>query len=335
VLGITAFAQTPFAALPSVFGDVSENIVLTEAQVGVVDFPVSRDETFTLLDAQTGVVDYLVAANESFTLFEFQDVTADFVGAVSETQTLTEEQTVQADFLAAVSETQTLTEVQNVSAAFAAVRDESITLTTDEIGNVDFPVAVNEVLALVELDSDADTDFLVFVVDDIFLNTSQNVIATFEGIVDETETLTDVQTGNLDFLGNVAETMTLTEVQAAQTVFIAQITEVLTIADSSVTVQAIFAGSVVEIMTVSDSQCIFGWFKIDDTQDASWGITTITLDEVAVYGGDLFGGLSMAGTDKKTTTAPSPINTDQNPNWTHVDDTNGTSWTEVDSNQNC
>jgi hypothetical protein len=88
-------------------------------------------------------------------------------------------------------------------------------------------------------------------------------------------------------------------------------------------------------MTVTDSQCIFGWFKIDDTQDASWGITTINLDEVAVYGGDLFGGLSMAGTDKKTTTAPNPINTTQDPNWTHVDDTNPTGWTEVDSNQNC
>jgi hypothetical protein len=110
---------------------------------------------------------------------------------------------------------------------------------------------------------------------------------------------------------------------------------VLTLTDSSVTVQAIFAGDVVEIMTVSDSQCIFGWFKIDDTQDSSWGITTITLDEVAVYGGDLFGGLAMAGQDKKTTTAPNPINTTQEPNWAHVDDTNGTSWTDVDSNQNC
>ena len=88
-------------------------------------------------------------------------------------------------------------------------------------------------------------------------------------------------------------------------------------------------------MTVTDSQCIFGWFKIDDTQDPSWGITTISLDEVAVYGGDLFGGLSMAGTDKKTTTAPNPINNNQEPNWAHVDDTNPTGWTEVDSNQNC
>jgi hypothetical protein len=88
-------------------------------------------------------------------------------------------------------------------------------------------------------------------------------------------------------------------------------------------------------MTVSDSQCTFGWFKIDDTQDSSWGISTFSLDEVAVYGGDLFGGLAMAGQDKKTTTAPNPINTGQEPNWGQVDDTNSTGWTDVDSNQNC
>jgi hypothetical protein len=128
--------------------------------------------------------------------------------------------------------------------------------------------------------------------------------------------------------------MTLTESQSAQAAFAAQITELLTLTETT-NVQVNFVGNVVEIMTVTDSQCIFGWFKIDDTQDASWGITTISLDEVAVYGGDLFGGLSMAGTDKKTTTAPNPINTTQDPNWGQVDDTNGTSWTEVDSNQNC
>jgi hypothetical protein len=152
--------------------------------------------------------------------------------------------------------------------------------------------------------------------------------------VDETETLTDTQTGNADFLSSTTETMTLTETQSAQAAFAAQITELLTLTETT-TVQVNFVGNVVEIMTVTDSQCIFGWFKIDDTQDASWGITTINLDEVAVYGGDLFGGLSMAGTDKRTTTAPNPINTTQDPNWGQVDDTNGTSWTDVDSNQNC
>lgn len=334
MLGITTFAQTPFAALPSVFGDVVENLVLTEAQTVTAVFPVSRDETFTLLDAQTGLVDFVVAANESFFLDDFQDVTADFAGSIAELLTLTEAQTVQADFVVARAENLTLTEVQDVLAEFVAVRDETITLTTDEIGNVDLPVAVNEVLAIVELESSASADLLVFVVDDIFLNTTQNSIATFQGVVDETETLTTDEDANADFVGVRNETITLTESQSAQAAFVAQLTELLTLTDTT-NVQVNFVGNVVEIMTVTDSQCIFGWFKIDDTQDASWGITTISLDEVAVYGGDLFGGLSMAGTDKKTTTAPNPINTDQNPNWAHVDDTNPTGWTEVDSNQNC
>jgi hypothetical protein len=190
------------------------------------------------------------------------------------------------------------------------------------------------VLALVELEADADADFLGFVTDNLFLSDAQDVIATFAGAVSETETLTDLQTGNVDFLGNTTESMTLTETQSAQAAFAAQITELLTLTETT-TVQVDFVGNVIEIMTVTDSQCIFGWFKIDDTQDPSWGITTISLDEVAVYGGDLFGGLAMAGQDKKTATAPNPINNNQEPNWGQVDDTNGTGWTEVDSNQNC
>ena len=114
--------------------------------------------------AALGGNSFNVAQSESFVLSEAQTGLADFVGVVNESMTLADLQTGLVDLLVAINEV--------------------LTLTEDQTGNADYVVDVVEVTALVDLTS-ATEDFLLFISELITLSESQDVIASFAGVVDE------------------------------------------------------------------------------------------------------------------------------------------------------
>ena len=75
--------------------------------------------------------------------------------------------------------------------------------------------------------------------------------------------------------------------------------------------------------------------KIANEQVPEWGVVNINVNEIAAYGAFTFGGVPFAGSLSVSGQAANPIPDEQTPNWTHVDDDNDTSWTEVNSTQNC
>jgi hypothetical protein len=116
--------------------------------------------------------------------------------------------------------------------------------------------------------------------------------------------------------------------------FVGDVAEQIAMLDTP-TVQAAFIGSVFESLSITDSQCPFGWFKINDNQVPDWGVVTININEVAAYGAFTFGGVPFAGSLSLSGQSSNPLPDEQIPNWAHIDDDASTSWTDVDSNQNC
>jgi hypothetical protein len=66
------------------------------------------------------------------------------------------------------------------------------------------------------------------------------------------------------------------------------------------------------------------WELIDDDQNPNWTsvIPTFTINDVATFGGMVFGDVSIAGQFNETW---SPAN----PQWTQINDTQTPNWTEV------
>jgi hypothetical protein len=62
-----------------------------------------------------------------------------------------------------------------------------------------------------------------------------------------------------------------------------------------------FAASINEVVEMLDVLCYNGWFRIDDSQTASWGA----------------------------------IGTSQTPNWTNINDAQTPSWGVIDTKQPC
>jgi hypothetical protein len=66
------------------------------------------------------------------------------------------------------------------------------------------------------------------------------------------------------------------------------------------------------------------WEQIDDTQVADWTdiLNPTTIEDIAVFGGANFGVVSFAG-DLQQRYDPNPVV------WNEIDDTQGTTWTDI------
>jgi hypothetical protein len=81
------------------------------------------------------------------------------------------------------------------------------------------------------------------------------------------------------------------------------------------------------------------WELIDDDQTPDWtGIpATVTINDVATFGGMVFGDVSIAGQFNETW-APdrsgwTQINDSQTVTWTQINDNQTTGWTQIDDTQ--
>jgi hypothetical protein len=147
-------------------------------------------------------------------------------------------------------------------------------------------------------------------------------------------TVTESQVGLFQFFGSVNESLSITDSPSAFIAFFGDVAEQLTMLDSS-SARADFIASTLELLSITDSQCPFGWFKINDNQVPSWGVVTINVNEVAAYGAFTFGGVPFAGNLVLSGQSNNPLPEVQIPNWSHIDNAVSTSWTEIETNQNC
>ena len=96
-----------------------------------------------------------------------------------------------------------------------------------------------------------------------------------------------------------------------------------------------YAASLSENIRILDNECVFGWFKIDDTQTANWGTQTVIINEISVFGGATFGGVPFAGNMYTTEQSGYPIGTTPTIVWNQININDSPNWTLIDNTQKC
>ena len=130
------------------------------------------------------------------------------------------------------------------------------------------------------------------------LTNLQNVLAVFVGIQSETQTLTTIQGVFSAFLAAQVETQLVTDSNSAVQNFpVIENASIQTLTNLQ-NVQARFEPLCVDLITLSDYQICKGWFNIDDRQNITW--------------------VRIDGTQAPLWDA---INDTQTPNWVRIDDT--------------
>lgn len=149
--GFTSFSEVPFATLNTMFGDVTESLSLADLQNITAQFAGSVTESIVLTDTQQGVVDYFpVNVVEDLTLTPLDNTSALFSGSVDEVVSLSQSQDVVAAFVGVTQEGLVLTDLESVQAFFVVARNESMTLTDAQNVTVVFVGNAAETLSLTE-----------------------------------------------------------------------------------------------------------------------------------------------------------------------------------------
>lgn len=233
-----------------------------------------------------------------------------------------------------VAESLTLTDAQSVTVGFFGTVSDTIYLTTDQQGVVNYsPTSVVEGIGLGVTD-DVTAAFLGDRAESMSLSAAQNVTVVFVGDIQESVTLSQTQDVIAAFVAAQDETLSLSANQNVIVAFVGSVAETLSLAETE-SVQAAFIASCLEQMSLTQTQCAFGWFGINDDQSPQWGLVTVNVEDVAAYGAFVFGGVPFAGSRRVSGVFPNPLPSEQDPNWTELDDDQATTWNEIDNSQNC
>lgn len=237
-------------------------------------------------------------------------------------------------FFGEVSDAITLTALEDASFQYNVLIDESISFSASQQAATAFgEVSVVENIGIYDFQS-VTAQFASAVAEALGVTDSQNVTVVFVGATAETISITDLQTGSFAFYATTEESIGLTAAQNVLAIFAKSVAESIAMTESA-SARADFVGTVVEQVNLVDQPCAFGWFSINDDQAPDWGFITVDVNEVAAYGAFTFGGVPFAGSYSISGVYPNPLPSEQEPNWTDINNGAATTWNEIDNSQNC
>jgi predicted aspartyl protease len=193
MFGITAFAQSPFAALggASYAMSLAESFSLSDVEAVSAAFAGAHDESFAITDDVPSNFNYYVS------LLDTGDLSDNYFGVIDTSATTSE----------AFSLTDAILGAQGTNATTA----ESFTLTDEATSSAGYAGTTAESFSLVEV---LDAGF------------------TFFTTIDESTSITEAVTSFLAAYPQVAEIIALTEITAAQTNFVGYTAETFVLSES-------------------------------------------------------------------------------------------------------
>ena len=163
---------------------------------------------------------------------------------------------------------------------------------------------------------------------------TESVLTRFTQSITENIGILDSYTAGHGILFSITENFGVADAQIFHAQFAESITENTAIADYNTQISN-FLESIAENFGLLDNSCVFGWFKIDDTQTANWGTQPLVVNEIHVFGGATFGGVPFAGILTVTEQNNYPIGTTPTTAWNTVNTTDNASWIVIDNRQKC
>lgn len=197
MFGITAFAQSPFAALGGVSYAVNlaETFTSTDVYGGSVAFSGITAESFALSDSDgTATFNFYVNITESFNADTEQNNVSVYPVSLLEGFSLTTELEFGYLYFVDVEDFVTLEDTPNVSSLFTSAVSETLTVSEDLTGGFYYGVDVPEDITLTETQT-VQTDFGPTVAETVTVNEEVLSNAIFNPSMLETMTLTDAPIG--------------------------------------------------------------------------------------------------------------------------------------------
>lgn len=370
MFGLSAFAQRPFATLVGSVYALSqlENVNLADSQVFNAQYVESITESISqLFDVQSEQDNFFEGIVETLTSTDTEAASIQFQFTVTEPITNAESESITAQFKETIVEAwgqtpYSVPQQPSISAfAMAGSPFAGNFNTNGYLENPSYVVQANLLDSISENSNQLDTpsitaQFPLNIAENTTILNIQTITAQFleslnenfniadfntqssafiENLTEAT-TIAEVETNIVGFLESIVEPITLDNSQSITAQFLEIIAQAVTIADSS-TQQRNSLDGIIEAFTILDSQFVAGWIKINDSETPNWGVRNQIINEVATFAGFTFGGAPFAGYLTFSATVPNPIIDTNIPNWTLIDDSQGsapvTNWTLIDDSQ--
>jgi hypothetical protein len=142
--------------------------------------------------------------------------------------------------------------------------------------------------------------------------------------VSETSTATDTPSSNTTFPTSVSEAASASDTTLSKLAAICSVSEFVTATDNLTNTALVFA-SVQESITAADAFVRrLLWEPIDDDQSPGWSsvVPLTTINDVATFGGLVFGDVSLAG-QYINSWVPDTVQ------WTEINNSQTVTWTEI------
>jgi hypothetical protein len=273
MLGVAAFAEVAFAALPvtsigpvPIYLSITENFSSDTVLSLITTFNSGITENLSAADAELISAQMLFSIAENTNFADVESLSTQFVSSIFENIDVADNQGITAQFAAALTENMTADTVLSFIRVFTDSITENLTSAESEAIAAQFIAAVSENINIAESES-ITAQFVSSISEAIISNDVETISAQFATVITEDVAM------NTAFVWSwilaITENVTSADTSTVLAQFVTSAIENINSADSSTQVSA-FLQSIAENLNLADNTVVTGWIKIIDAQTANW-----------------------------------------------------------------